>query len=85
MVYDNRPVFHTQYMASTPEGKAIGALDFLLNHLLTEPYAGHRYLSFGVSTIDQGRTLNYGLIESKEAFGARSLVHDWYELAIAPE
>ncbi len=85
VIYDNKPVFHTQYMASTPEGKAIGALDFLLDHLLTGPYAGHRFLSFGVSTIDQGRTLNYGLIESKEAFGARGLVHDWYELAVTPQ
>jgi hypothetical protein len=85
VIYDNKPVIHTQYMASTPEGKAAGALDQLINVLLTETYADYRFLSFGISTINQGQTVNFGLVESKEAFGARGMVHDWYEMTLSPD
>jgi hypothetical protein len=85
VIYDNRPIIHTQYMASTPEGKTAGALDLLINVLLTETYADYRFLSFGISTINQGQTVNFGLVESKEAFGARGMVHDWYEMAVAAD
>ena len=54
------------------------ALDLL--DVLLESYAGRvRYFDFGASTEDGGRTLNAGLVEYKEGFGARTVVHDMYE------
>ena len=35
---------------------------------------------FGISTEDNGRILNDGLIFEKEGFGARSVCYDTYEL-----
>lgn len=84
VIYEHAPVIHTQYMASTPEGKTAGALDYLISSLITGIYAEYSYLSFGISTIEHGRVVNFGLLESKEAFGARAMVHDWYEMDAEP-
>ena len=42
-------------------------------------YADRRYFSFGISTEQAGQYLNEGLIAQKEGFGARTVVHDFYE------
>lgn len=80
LVFDCGPVVHTQYMASAPEGRKAGALDFVLITLMSETYKDRRYFDFGISTIDAGRTLNTGLIAQKEMFGGRAMIHQFYEL-----
>jgi len=82
LVFDFGHVAHTQYMASSDEGRAVGALDLALAHLLENAFSGHRYLSFGVSTEQDGKYLNEGLAFQKEGFGGRGLVHDFYELEL---
>ena len=79
VVYENRHWLHTQYMASTPEGKSVGALDLVIDKLLGEYYPDKRVLDFGISNEKEGRFLNTGLIAQKESFGARAVVHDFYE------
>jgi hypothetical protein len=82
VVFDTGRVVHTQYLASSTDGRRTGALDLVIETLKTD-YAGARaYLSFGISTEDAGRVLNEGLAEHKEAFGARGVVHDVYELRV---
>jgi hypothetical protein len=80
IVYESSHVAHAQYISATDEGKEAGALDLVIGHLLNEVYAGKRYFDFGISTEDEGRTLNVGLIENKQGFGARAVVHDFYEI-----
>ena len=80
MIYDMGHVVHTQYLASSAEGKRNGALDLLLHNLITEVYAERTYFDFGVSTENGGGYLNEGLIFQKEGFGARSVVYDTYEM-----
>ena len=82
LIYENRTMVHTQYLANSVEGKTIGALDFLLDHLITVIYKEKHYFDFGISTEKGGRYLNSGLISQKEGFGARAIVHDFYELEI---
>jgi len=48
--------------------------------LLTGPYRNKTYFDFGISNEQQGRFLNRGLIEQKEGFGGRAVVHDFYRL-----
>ena len=79
LVFDFGHVIHTQYMASTEEGRALGALDYLLIQLIETTFADRQYLSFGISTEQQGQFLNEGLIRQKEGFGGRGMVHDFYE------
>jgi hypothetical protein len=79
IVYDLGPIVHTQYLASSDEGRKSGALDFVLLKLLEDVFAGKKFFSFGISTEDNGRALNEGLIRQKEGFGGRGIVHDFYE------
>lgn len=82
LVYDFGHVAHTQYLASSDAGRELGALDGLLAHLLENIFHERRYFSFGISTENGGRHLNEGLNFQKEGFGARAIVHDFYDLEI---
>lgn len=82
LVFDFGHVAHTQYMASSDEGRSVGALDLALAYLLENAFPSHRHLSFGVSTEQDGKYLNEGLAFQKEGFGGRGLVHDFYELEL---
>ena len=79
LVYDFGRTVHSQYIAASEEGRIIDALSLLLGELVSETYADRTYFSFGISTEQQGSVLNSGLIAQKESFGARAVVHDFYE------
>lgn len=79
LVYDFGRTVHSQYIAASEEGRRIDALSLLLGELVSEIYADRTYFSFGISTEQQGSVLNSGLIAQKESFGARAVVHDFYE------
>jgi hypothetical protein len=79
LVYDFGRVVHTQYMAASEEGRRLDALSLLLSELIGGIYADRAYFSFGISTEREGRVLNSGLVAQKEYFGARAVVHDFYE------
>jgi len=68
-----------QYLACSPFGREVGALDYLLDVLVGEIYIDKKYFDFGISTENDGRKLNEGLIAQKEGFGARGFVHDFYK------
>ena len=72
-------VLHTQYISATPEGKAIGAIDLLFDHLINKVYADCPYIDFGKSTVSDSADLNEQLIFQKEGFGARAVCYDTYE------
>ena len=79
LVYDFDHIVHTQYLASSGEGKQHGALDLVIAELIEDVFATRRYIGFGISTEREGQHLNEGLIFQKEGFGARGVVHDFYE------
>jgi len=80
VIFENNNIVHTQYLANSERGKEIGALDLLLDYLIKHTYKNKRYFDFGISNEDEGNFLNRGLISQKEGFGARSVVHDLYEI-----
>lgn len=82
LIYENQSVVHTQYLANSEEGRELGALDLLIDYLIKDIYKNKKYFDFGISNEDAGRYLNTGLIAQKEGFGARAVVHDFYELEI---
>ena len=79
VIYENETIAHTQYLANSEAGREVGALDLVIDHLITNVYANKRFFDFGVSNENAGRYLNAGLIAQKEGFGARAVVHDFYE------
>lgn len=80
VVYLSRNVCHIQYNAASEDGKNAGALDLVIDYLVEFFSASKRYFDFGVSTEDNGRYLNVGLVEYKEGFGGRTIAHDFYEI-----
>ncbi|MFV3014237.1 GNAT family N-acetyltransferase [Pseudomonas sp. KHB2.9] len=82
LVFDFGHIVHTQYLAASDVGRQVGALDFVLNNLISNVYCLRKYFSFGISTEDAGTTLNEGLISQKEGFGARAVVHDFYRMEL---
>ena len=82
LIYENQNIVHTQYLANNHEGRELGALDLLIDYLIKDIYKNKKYFDFGISNEDAGRYLNTGLISQKEGFGARAVVHDFYELEI---
>lgn len=82
LVYISNDVVHCQYLASNDIGKSLGALDFVLDTIIEKTFSDCRYIDFGISNEQQGRYLNKGLMSQKEGFGARTVVHDFYELVI---
>ena len=73
-------VAHAQYIASSERGHEINALDLVLEAAIEESrLGGMRYFDFGISTEEQGHTLNEGLNRFKNEFGAGGVVHEFYE------
>lgn len=82
IVYASETVAHAQYIASTDAGKEHFALDGILQFLLATQFVEKKYFDFGISTEQQGRYLNAGLIDFKESWGGRATVYDTYEIAV---
>lgn len=80
VIFETSVVAHTQYLYNTIEGREIGALDGLIDYLIKNIYMDKAYFDFGISNEDNGKYLNDGLIAQKEGFGARAIVHDFYEI-----
>lgn len=81
VVFETERVAHVQYISANEHGRCSHALDAIFDHLLTRIYSDKDFFDFGISNEDAGRTLNTGLLEQKEGFGARCIVHDYYDIA----
>jgi hypothetical protein len=82
VIYESRMVAHVQYIASSESGRQSGALDRLFLDLLGGPFRDKPFFDFGISNQEHGRVLNKGLIEQKEGFGGRAVVHDFYRVTL---
>ena len=80
IIYENKQTAHCQYISTTEEGKELGAVDIIINYLLTDYYKDVKYFDFGISTEKEGKYLNQNLIRNKESFGASATVYDFYKL-----
>lgn len=82
VMYSSPNVAHVQYISTSETGKGCHALDAVFDHLLGRIYHEKSYFDFGISNEEAGRVLNLGLVEQKEGFGARTVVHDYYEMLV---
>jgi hypothetical protein len=78
--YVFKNVIHTQYIGFNEIGKKHGAITVTMNYLIEKYASTHQYLSFGISTENNGLFLNKSLIKSKENLGASAIVHDTYRI-----
>ena len=80
VVYTSRTVFKTQYIASTAEGRNLGAVDLLLTTIIKDARKEcKRYVDFG-SSEDAPNKINPQLLFQKEGFGSRGVCLDTYTL-----
>ncbi len=82
VMFRSMHVAHAQYIAAGEAGRENGSLDGLFEHLIALHASTHRYFDFGISTTDQGRMLNEGLMRQKEEFGGGAVVHDIYRVTL---
>jgi hypothetical protein len=83
VVYTTPTCLHTQYLASSPEGRDFSALDLIIEAIISKALAGKkRYVSLGTSMEQEGRALNRGLHQYKTSFGASTITFDRYTLRI---
>lgn len=81
-IYDTTTVRHSQYTATTPEGRKNNLLTPLTMHLISTMQPGQRYMDFGISNEHGGRVLNEGLYAYKASYGATGTIHTRYRLDI---
>lgn len=79
VLYLTPRVVHTQYISASEEGKRVGALDMLFQHLLFEAGFPQAYFDFGTSAQADSNEVNASLIFQKHGFGGRTVCYDWYE------
>lgn len=77
-VFVTQRVMHTQYIAASDTGGALGALDMLFCQLIER--CASEYFDFGICTEQCGNILNEGLLFQKEGFGARPVVYEQWSL-----
>ncbi|MDB5971545.1 MAG: family N-acetyltransferase [Hydrocarboniphaga sp.] len=82
VLFETDRVVHAQYMAADTQARQLGLLDRVVSVAIDAACSSGRWFDFGISTEDGGRHLNEGLLRWKEGFGARTLVHDAYELSV---
>lgn len=82
-VFITQTVAHPQYISGNEDKNMLGSLDYLYAHLIINVFQDKKYFDFGISNEEQGRKLNGGLAFWKESFGARTVVHDFYEVETA--
>ena len=79
-VYDN--VVHTQYMAADDTARKIGGLDLLIKTVMDNFADSKTYFDFGISSENNGKYLNTGLISQKEGFGGRTAIYQTWEISV---
>lgn len=79
-MYLTDTVAHSQYIATTPEGRRLNMLTPLFAHLIDRFSTSRRYFDFGVSTEEGGRVLNAGLLRQKFSFGGGGTLYPTYTI-----
>lgn len=80
LLFITQQVVHTQYLASTPTGRAGCAMDLLMHDLLKEQSWSQAWFNFGTSQDPATGKINQGLWRWKENFAQRVFLHETWEI-----
>ena len=81
-IFESDLVAHVQYIASNNKRQELGSLDLLFHTLITETFAHKTFFDFGISNESEGAYINKGLLQWKSSFGAKTIVHEFYNIDI---
>lgn len=79
-IFETNKVAHSQYISGNKDKNKLGSLDFLHHYLISEIFQNKVFFDFGISTENQGRLINQGLLFWKEGFGARATTYKTYRI-----
>ena len=79
-IFETKNVAHAQYISGNEDKAKLGSVDFLYYHLITNVFNKKKFFDFGISNINEGKTLNGGLSFWKESFGSHIITQDFYEV-----
>lgn len=77
-VFLTKTTIHPQYISGNPEKNFYGSLDLAYDCIINKYWTDKRYFDFNISSEDDGKVLNQGLIFWKETCGARAWTADNY-------
>lgn len=80
-IFETEKVAHAQYISANQSRQELGTLDMLFNELINNVFKDKSYFDFGISSENQGKQINQGLLSWKESFGARSVVQEFYSVS----
>lgn len=80
ILYLGNGVVHAQYIATTFQAKKDRGLDFIIVKLIDLFSSSYDWFDYGISTEDNGFSLNESLIKSKEEFNMSAICYDQYLL-----
>ncbi len=73
-----KTTIHPQYVSGNSDKNAFGSLDLAYDYIINHFDSSKRYFDFNISSEENGKALNSGLIFWKESCGARTYVADNY-------
>ncbi|HPN39016.1 MAG TPA: hypothetical protein PL041_11460 [Melioribacteraceae bacterium] len=82
ILYLTKNVVHVQYMAATEIGYELRLFDYLFTCLTDFYKNAFHWFDFGISSENDGKYLNTGLIAQKEGFNASTVCYDFYRISI---
>ncbi len=79
-IFLTKTTVHPQYVSGNADKNIYGSLDLAYNFIIEKYKDSKRYFDFNISSEENGKYLNKGLIFWKESCGARSYTVDNYVL-----
>jgi hypothetical protein len=77
-VFLTETTVHPQYVSGNADKNAFGSLDLAYDYIINKMCDDKRYFDFNISSEDNGKKINEGLIFWKESCGARSHTANTY-------
>ena len=82
-IFETENVAHAQYISSNDFGRSSGALDLLFDEMINKIFLDKKIFDFGICNEQGGFVINKGLLNWKEGFGGRTLVHEFHSVTTA--
>ena len=77
-IFITKTTIHPQYVSGNTDKNTFGSLDLLYDFIINHYRDDKRYFDFNISSEENGKLLNQGLIFWKEGCGARTFTSDNY-------
>lgn len=85
-VFEQANVIHAQNLSADYRFTEYSPITYLYYRVIKQAKEdGYRFLSWGISTEEQGKVLNYGLIRNKESYGSKHQLNRVYYKSLNSE